>query len=144
MTTLHIHRSHALGLARAREIAWAWAEQVEAQFGMECTVLEGETTDTVEFTRSGVNGELLVAADRFELTAQLGFLLGAFAKNIQAEIERNLDALLDADRKGGSKTGKGAADAAPAKAASKTAPNGSAKPKAGLAADTPAAKKKRP
>jgi putative polyhydroxyalkanoate system protein len=122
MTTLHIHRTHALGLARAREIAWAWAEQVEAQFGMECTVLEGETSDTVEFIRSGVNGELLVAADRFDLTAQLGFLLGAFAKNIQGEIERNLDALLNADSNAGAQNArKSPADAAAAKSTRKTA-----------------------
>ena len=38
----------------------------------------GDEEDTVEFTRSGVKGELTVAADRFELVAQLGFLLGAF------------------------------------------------------------------
>jgi len=138
MTTLHIHRTHALGLARAREIAWAWAEQVEAQFGMECTVLEGESSDTVEFTRSGVNGELLVAADRFELTAQLGFLLGAFAKNIQGEIERNLDALLDADSDAGAqKARKGPADAAAAKATRKTAA------KAEPTADRSAAKKRK-
>jgi putative polyhydroxyalkanoate system protein len=138
MTTLHIHRTHALGLARAREIAWAWAEQVEAQFGMECTVLEGESSDTVEFTRSGVNGELLVAADRFELTAQLGFLLGAFAKNIQGEIERNLDALLDADSNAGAQKARNSpADAAAAKATRKTAA------KAEPTADKSAAKKRK-
>jgi hypothetical protein len=61
---------------------------------MECTVLEGETRDTVEFTRSGVNGTLVVAADHFDLEAKLGFLLGAFSKTIEGEIEKNLDALL--------------------------------------------------
>ena len=30
---------------------------------MECTVLEGETSDTVEFKRPGVDGTLIVAAD---------------------------------------------------------------------------------
>jgi putative polyhydroxyalkanoate system protein len=61
---------------------------------MECTVLEGETSDTVEFKRSGVNGKLIVAPDHFELDAKLGFLLGAFAHRIQSEIEKNLDTLL--------------------------------------------------
>ena len=28
---------------------------------MECTVIEGETSDTIEFTRPGVNGRLVVA-----------------------------------------------------------------------------------
>ena len=94
MPDIHIHRTHALGLTKARKVALQWAEDVEKNFDMECTILEGETSDTVEFTRTGVKGELIVAADHFELDAKLGFLLGAFSKTIEAEIERNLDALL--------------------------------------------------
>jgi putative polyhydroxyalkanoate system protein len=94
MADLKIHREHQLGLERAREVAWKWAEEVEAQFGMECTVYEGETSDTVEFTRSGVSGQLIVAADHFDLSAKLGFLLGAFRKTIEQEIQKNLDTLL--------------------------------------------------
>lgn len=94
MADIKIRRDHSLGLAKARKIAWAWAEQVEQQFDMECSVIEGETSDTVEFTRSGVNGTLIVAADHFDLNAKLGFLLGAFSKTIEGEIEKNLDALL--------------------------------------------------
>ncbi len=94
MSDIRIHRQHALGLAKARKVAWAWAEQVEQKFDMECTVLEGEYSDTVEFTRSGVSGTLVVAADHFDLNAKLGFLLGAFSRTIESEIEKNLDSLL--------------------------------------------------
>jgi len=94
MPDIQIHREHALGLARARKVAWAWAQEVEQKFGMECTVIEGETSDTVEFARAGVNGRLIVAADHFDLDAKLGFLLGAFARTIEGEIERELDELL--------------------------------------------------
>jgi putative polyhydroxyalkanoate system protein len=94
MADIHIHREHTLGLPKARKIAWKWAEDVEKQFDMECTVIEGETSDTVEFTRSGVKGTLIVAPDHFELDAKLGFLLGAFSSTIEAEITKNLDALL--------------------------------------------------
>jgi len=94
MPDIRIHREHKLGLAKARKVAWAWAEDVEKKFGMDCSVLEGETSDTVEFTRAGVNGRLIVAADHFDLDARLGFLLGAFAGTIEREIEKNLDALL--------------------------------------------------
>ncbi len=94
MADIRIHRKHSLGLAKARDIAWQWAEEVEKKFDMECTVIEGETSDTVEFTRSGVNGRLIVAADHFDLDAKLGFLLGAFSKTIESEIEKNLDELL--------------------------------------------------
>lgn len=94
MADIHIHREHAFGLAKAREVALQWAEDVERKFDMECTIIQGETSDTVEFTRAGVKGELIVAADHFELDAKLGFLLGAFSKTIESQIEGNLDALL--------------------------------------------------
>jgi putative polyhydroxyalkanoate system protein len=94
MPDIKIHRDHALGLAKARKIALKWAEDVEKDFGMECTLIEGEFSDTVEFTRSGVNGTLIVAADHFDLNAKLGFLLGAFSKTIESEIQKNLDGLL--------------------------------------------------
>ena len=94
MADIHIHREHSLGLERAREIAWDWAEQVEQKFDMECAVMEGETSDTVTFTRSGVKGQLIVTADHFELTAKLGLLLGAFRGSIEAEVQKELDTLL--------------------------------------------------
>jgi putative polyhydroxyalkanoate system protein len=94
MADIHIHREHELGLARARKVALQWAEDAEKKFEMECSILRGETSDTVEFTRSGVKGELIVEAHQFTLDAKLGFLLGAFSRTIEAEIEKNLDALL--------------------------------------------------
>ena len=71
MSNLHILREHALGLPKARKIAFAWAEHVESEFGMEH-----------------------VTATRFELNAKLGLLLGAFKGRIEAEIVKNLDDLL--------------------------------------------------
>ena len=123
MPDIRIHRDHSLGLAKARKVAWDWAEQAESKFDMECTVLEGETSDTVEFTRSGVNGTLIIAPDHFELHAKLGFLLGAFSKTIETEIEKNLDELLGAAAAGGkAKAAKAEkADKAPAKPAAKKA-----------------------
>ena len=94
MADIHIHRTHRLGLAKARETAWQWAEAAEEKFGMECTVIEGKTSDVVEFTRAGVDGRLVVDADSFDLTARLGLLLGAFRSRIEAEIEENVDAVL--------------------------------------------------
>lgn len=95
MSDIHIRREHQLGLPKARKVALKWAEDAEEKFGMECTILEGETSDTVEFTRAGVKGELIVEATHFILDAKLGFLLGAFSKTIESEIERNLDDLLN-------------------------------------------------
>ncbi len=114
MPDIRIRRPHQLGLARARKIAWQWAEDVEKKFDMECTVIEGAGGDTVEFTRAGVSGTLQVAADHFNLDAKLGFLLGAFSKTIESEIEQNLDALLDKSAAGAIKPRAKLAPAAPA------------------------------
>jgi len=94
MADIHIHRTHRLGLAKARKTAWQWAEVAEQKFAMECTVIEGKAGDVVEFKRPGVQGQLVVAADSFELTARLGLLLGAFRGRIETGIEENLDAIL--------------------------------------------------
>jgi putative polyhydroxyalkanoate system protein len=94
MADIHIHRKHTLGLAKARDIAFNWAEDVENKLDMACTYEEGKTEDCVSFTRSGVNGTLVVTKDGFELKAKLGFLVGAFKDKIEAEIRKNLDALL--------------------------------------------------
>lgn len=95
MAELHIVREHTLGLTKARKIAFQWAEQVEAEFGMECIYEEGDTDDEVAFSRAGVKGTLRVSAAQFDLRAQLGLLVGAFKRTIEAEIVKNLDALLE-------------------------------------------------
>ncbi len=94
MPDIHLTRTHDLGLAEARKIAFKWAEQVEEKFDMECAYEEGKLKDNVTFTRSGVDGSLVVTKDSFVLDAKLGFLLGAFKDKIEGEITKNLDALL--------------------------------------------------
>ena len=94
MADLHIRREHSLTLAAARKIARSWAEQVESEFGMQCSYVEGAKEDQVNFVRSGVKGCLAVTGDHFDLDAKLGFLLGAFKGKIEAEIVKNLDDLL--------------------------------------------------
>lgn len=95
MPDIHIERKHALGLPKARALAFRWAEAAEEKLDMECTYEEGKTSDLVSFTRSGVNGELRVTKDRFELHARLGMLLGVFRERIEGEIVKNLDLLLE-------------------------------------------------
>lgn len=63
---------------------------------MTCHVSSEPHQDTVSFSRPGVAGTLQVTADAFELKAQLGFLMTAFAPAIEAEVSRNLDRLLGA------------------------------------------------
>ncbi len=125
MANLHIIREHSLGLEQAREIAFAWAEQVEQEFGMDCVYEEDDEMDTVNFTRSGVVGTLIVTGKKFELDARLGFLLGAFKDRIESEIVKNLDQLLQP--KGETKTAAKASNKAVAKVATKTTPKVAAK-----------------
>lgn len=120
MAEIRIHRNHALGLPKARKIAWQWAEEVERRFDMECTVIEGRSSDTVEFSRSGCSGTLTVAADHFDLDARLGLLLGAFSKTIETEIEKQLDSLLSASGGVRSAAAKKPVAGSAAKAAAKT------------------------
>ena len=124
MPDIHIHRNHHLGFLQARKIAFAWAEKAEKKFDMECTYEEGDTEDTLIFSRTGVKGTLLVDAHQFVMKAQLGFLLGAFKDRIEQEIGDQLDALLNAPPAGAKKTAvasagkaKKTAAAAPEKAA---------------------------
>lgn len=98
-TDIHIHRDHRLGLAKARQVAAEWIAAAEQKFDLACTRIEGDVQDKIEFRRTGLSGELVVAADHFDLTARLGFLLGAFGARIQSEIEGNLDTLLGSARR---------------------------------------------
>ena len=103
MSDIHIHRDHHLGLDKARKIAFSRAEKVEEKFDMECTYEEGDTEDLLTFSRSGVQGTLLVDAQQLEMKAQLGFLFSAFKDRIEAEIGEQLDALLQAPHTGAKK-----------------------------------------
>jgi putative polyhydroxyalkanoate system protein len=94
MADLHLHRDHTLGLARARKVALKWAEDVEEKLDMECTIIEGDDEDVLEFKRSGVDGRMIVAATHFDLEARLGFLLKAFLGQIEAEVSKQLDEAL--------------------------------------------------
>lgn len=133
MAEIHIERKHSLGLPEARKVAFQWAEMAEEKFDMECTYEEGETEDTLTFTRSGVKGTLLVDAHQFEMKAQLGFLFGAFKDRIETEIGEQLDALLNAPHPGTKKPAadkkKHAAEASADKPGTKAAAKPAAKAK---------------
>jgi putative polyhydroxyalkanoate system protein len=94
MADLNLRRDHALGLARARKVALKWAEDMEAKLEMECTIIEGDDEDVLEFKRSGVDGRMIVAATHFDIEATLGFLFKPFAARIEAEARKQLDEAL--------------------------------------------------
>ena len=91
MADIHIRRQHQLGLERARKVALKWAEYAEKKFEAQCTILEGDTKDVVQFKRSGVNGTMTVEADHFTVDCKLGLLFGAFKGKIEEETARQLD-----------------------------------------------------
>jgi putative polyhydroxyalkanoate system protein len=95
MTDLSIVRHHALGLRKIRKIAFAWAEQAEQEFGMQCIYQEGRARDELLFTRPGVQGRLLATHNKVEINVELGALFRAFKSRIEDEIVKNLDALLE-------------------------------------------------
>ena len=94
MADLNLRREHTLGLARARKVALKWAQDVEKDLDMACTIIEGDDEDVLEFKRSGVDGRMIVAPTYFALEARLGFLLKAFAGKIEAEVSKQLDEAL--------------------------------------------------
>ena len=111
MADLQLRREHTLGLARARKVALKWAEDMEGKLEMECTLIEGDDSDVIEFTRAGVDGRMVVAAGFFELEASLGFLLRPFKGQIESEATRQLDEALAKEQAKAAKS--------PAKAAKK-------------------------
>ena len=94
MADVNLHRDHTLGLARARKVAMKWAEEIEEKLDMECTMIEGDDEDVLEFKRSGVDGRMIVAATHFDIEARLGFLFKPFVAKIEEEAARQLDEAL--------------------------------------------------
>ena len=109
MADLHLHREHTLGLARARKVAMKWAEDVESKLDMECTMIEGDDEDVLEFTRSGVDGRMTVAATFFDLEAKLGFLLRPVLATIESEVRKQLEEALAREEAKATKTPRTAA-----------------------------------
>jgi putative polyhydroxyalkanoate system protein len=94
MADIHIEREHRMDFSDARKTAALWVRQAEEKFDIRCTHDNYPEFDQVSFTRSGVSGTLKVNAEKFEIDARLGFLLGTFKDRIESEILRNLDKLL--------------------------------------------------
>jgi putative polyhydroxyalkanoate system protein len=96
---IHIERNHTLGIAGARVAARQWIKQAEQEFGLECVYTKGEDRDVATFTRAGIDGTVEVTASTFTL----GFLFSSFSEMIEQKITRNLDALLESPRGGGTR-----------------------------------------
>lgn len=92
MSRINIQRPHSLG----RETARARAEQLAERLASEYHLSYRWAGDSLEFKRSGASGRIEVGDDCVEIELKLGLLLSAMGGSIKREIERTLDASLQA------------------------------------------------
>jgi putative polyhydroxyalkanoate system protein len=90
MASIRIVKTHHLNHKKAREVAEAVARDLEKKYNL-AYKWDG---DNIVFGRSGVSGRLHVAKERFELRAELGFLLAMFKPAIEHEIHSEFDRLV--------------------------------------------------
>ena len=86
MSHIDIRHSHSLPPKQARKAVQEVAEKLGERFGMDYA-WDG---DTLNFSRSGVDGHIALAPDELHVTAKLGFLLAALKGPIEQEIRRVL------------------------------------------------------
>ncbi len=87
MSDILIRRSHSMSPKAARKAAEQIASQLDEEFD-----LSYEWEDNVlNFTRSGVSGELVVEKKEVHIRVRLGFLLFAIKPRVEEEIHRFFD-----------------------------------------------------
>ena len=86
MSRIDIRHAHSLPKAKARkaveEVAKKLAEKFEMDYGWD--------GDTLNFSRSGVDGHIALEAEALHVQAKLGFLTAMFKDPIENEIKRVL------------------------------------------------------
>jgi putative polyhydroxyalkanoate system protein len=96
MPALVVRRPHALPRTAVESVMAQWMHDAQTRFGLHCQLSADAQEVRIAFSHAGVTGTLVAQQDHFELTAQLGFLLNAYRPRIEAEVGRQLDALLGA------------------------------------------------
>lgn len=87
MATIRIHRQHALGLGKARKAVDKVAKGIRERFEIDAVW----NRNTLEFSRSGVEGEITISASTVSVHASISFLLLPIKSTIEQEIRRYLD-----------------------------------------------------
>ena len=86
MSRIDIRHPHALPKAKAKKAIDEVAKKLAERFQMECA-WDG---DILNFTRSGVDGQIELGKDDLHVHAKLGFLTAMFKDPIENEIKRVL------------------------------------------------------
>ena len=90
MADIELHRTHHLGLKGARAAADKMAGRLADKFD-----LAGEWKgNTLHFSRSGVNGQLIVTDHDMNLAITLGFMLKMMKGPIEQSVHEQLDKVL--------------------------------------------------
>jgi putative polyhydroxyalkanoate system protein len=87
MSHIDIRRSHALPLKEAKLKVERIAEHIAERFQVEY----GWKGNTLEFSRSGVEGHIAVKAKEVHVNVRLGFFLFAIKSAIEREIDKTID-----------------------------------------------------
>jgi len=95
LADLHVVKAHTLSFLQMRKVAFAWAEEIERDFGMTCIYEEGQTKDELIFSKSGLSGCLKISHQLLDIEIHLGLLLRPLKSKIEGEIFKNLDKLLN-------------------------------------------------
>ncbi|BAU77000.1 polyhydroxyalkanoic acid system family protein [Metapseudomonas furukawaii] len=90
MARIHVERPHHLGREAVREKAEKLAERLAREYD----VRYQWRGDTLEFKRSGADGEIEVNDAKVRVEVKLGLLLSAMSGSIKREIEKALDEYL--------------------------------------------------
>lgn len=90
MARINVERSHNLGRSAVR----VKAEQLAERLAREYDVRYQWRGDTLEFKRSGADGQIEVSDDQVRVEVKLGLLLSAMSGSIKREIEKALDEFL--------------------------------------------------
>ena len=86
MSRIDIRHAHSLPKAKARKAIEEVAKKLAEKFDMDY----GWDGDTLNFSRSGVDGAIELAPDELHVHAKLGFLTAMFKDPIESEIKRVL------------------------------------------------------
>ncbi len=86
MSRIDIRHAHSLPKAKARKAVEEVAKKLAEKFEMDYD-WDG---DTLNFSRSGVDGHIALAPEELHVHAKLGFLTAMFKDPIENEIKRVL------------------------------------------------------